>query len=231
MGADGLAASFLAEHVWEHLTLENAHRAARNCYRYLHPGGRLRLAVPDPDWHIVPSESGATTSASETSAVGLSDAQKHVSEAQAFKVQAWEHASAEDSIRSGTRYRTEEGNNQSDSTPWTEAKEPGPRELPVWLSPAMLSADIRDGHLVQYTPELLANVCWSAGFTPKLVEGGHPHGQQTRNEIDKSHRTSDEVMTGSWTGPGEDGDVDSDSRQWGLVKRYCVPTHCLDARF
>jgi predicted SAM-dependent methyltransferase len=37
----------LAEHVWEHLTSEQAMEAARNCYAFLRPGGRLRLAVPD----------------------------------------------------------------------------------------------------------------------------------------------------------------------------------------
>ena len=37
----------LAEHVWEHLTSEEGRRAAELCYRYLRPGGRLRIAVPD----------------------------------------------------------------------------------------------------------------------------------------------------------------------------------------
>ncbi|HEV2395263.1 MAG TPA: hypothetical protein VG146_23180 [Verrucomicrobiae bacterium] len=39
--------SLLAEHVWEHLSLEQAGVANRNCFRFLKPGGRLRLAVPD----------------------------------------------------------------------------------------------------------------------------------------------------------------------------------------
>jgi predicted SAM-dependent methyltransferase len=39
--------AILAEHVWEHLTSEQAMEAARNCYAFLRPGGRLRLAVPD----------------------------------------------------------------------------------------------------------------------------------------------------------------------------------------
>ena len=39
--------TILAEHVWEHLTLEDALLAARNCFAYLRPGGRLRVAVPD----------------------------------------------------------------------------------------------------------------------------------------------------------------------------------------
>ncbi len=37
----------LAEHVWEHLSPADGRAAAVNCYRYLKPGGRLRIAVPD----------------------------------------------------------------------------------------------------------------------------------------------------------------------------------------
>ena len=39
--------AMLAEHVWEHLTAEEALTAARTCFTYLRPGGYLRLAVPD----------------------------------------------------------------------------------------------------------------------------------------------------------------------------------------
>ena len=39
--------AILAEHVWEHLTDAQAASAARQCFRYLRPGGRLRVAVPD----------------------------------------------------------------------------------------------------------------------------------------------------------------------------------------
>ena len=39
--------AILAEHVWEHLTLDEGAAAARNCFHYLQPGGHLRLAVPD----------------------------------------------------------------------------------------------------------------------------------------------------------------------------------------
>lgn len=39
--------AFLAEHVWEHLTLEQATAGIRHCYEFLRPGGRLRIAVPD----------------------------------------------------------------------------------------------------------------------------------------------------------------------------------------
>jgi predicted SAM-dependent methyltransferase len=39
--------AILAEHVWEHLTAEEGLTAARNCHRFLRPGGYLRAAVPD----------------------------------------------------------------------------------------------------------------------------------------------------------------------------------------
>lgn len=39
--------AFLAEHVWEHLTFEEALKANANCYAYLVDGGSLRIAVPD----------------------------------------------------------------------------------------------------------------------------------------------------------------------------------------
>jgi predicted SAM-dependent methyltransferase len=46
--------ALLAEHVWEHLTEEEGRRAARNCYEFIRPGGRLRVAVPD-GMHPLPS--------------------------------------------------------------------------------------------------------------------------------------------------------------------------------
>lgn len=39
--------AMLAEHVWEHLTPEDGLAAAKTCYKYLVPGGYLRVAVPD----------------------------------------------------------------------------------------------------------------------------------------------------------------------------------------
>jgi predicted SAM-dependent methyltransferase/glycosyltransferase involved in cell wall biosynthesis len=39
--------AFLAEHVWEHLAKGDARTADRNCFEFLKPGGRLRIAVPD----------------------------------------------------------------------------------------------------------------------------------------------------------------------------------------
>lgn len=39
--------AILAEHVWEHLTFAEGMQAAATCFRYLKPGGRVRVAVPD----------------------------------------------------------------------------------------------------------------------------------------------------------------------------------------
>ena len=39
--------AILAEHVWEHLTQKEGLIAAKMCFQYLQPGGRLRIAVPD----------------------------------------------------------------------------------------------------------------------------------------------------------------------------------------
>ena len=43
----GSRSIFLAEHVWEHLSPDQAKIANRNCFEFLRPGGRLRIAVPD----------------------------------------------------------------------------------------------------------------------------------------------------------------------------------------
>jgi predicted SAM-dependent methyltransferase len=43
----GTIDAILAEHVWEHLTPDEAVVAATNCFRFLKPGGYLRVAVPD----------------------------------------------------------------------------------------------------------------------------------------------------------------------------------------
>jgi len=44
---DQKVTAILAEHVWEHLTLEEGFLAAKNCYEFLEPGGYIRVAVPD----------------------------------------------------------------------------------------------------------------------------------------------------------------------------------------
>lgn len=52
----GSVSNFLAEHVLEHLSPEDGAKACSNCFTYLKPGGRLRIAVPDgfhPDAHYI----------------------------------------------------------------------------------------------------------------------------------------------------------------------------------
>lgn len=48
-GEEGVDA-LLAEHVWEHMTLEEGIAAARNCFAFLKPGGYIRCAVPDANF-------------------------------------------------------------------------------------------------------------------------------------------------------------------------------------
>lgn len=43
--------AFLAEHVWEHLSLDEGMIAAKNCFDFLAPGGYVRIAVPDINFH------------------------------------------------------------------------------------------------------------------------------------------------------------------------------------
>lgn len=50
MFAEEKPVAFLAEHVWEHMTLEEGCRAAKNCFAYLADGGYMRIAVPDKNF-------------------------------------------------------------------------------------------------------------------------------------------------------------------------------------
>ncbi len=43
----GTLTHILSEHVWEHLTIEEAHLAAHHCFAMLAPDGIVRCAVPD----------------------------------------------------------------------------------------------------------------------------------------------------------------------------------------
>jgi len=61
----GTVSNFLAEHVWEHLSLEDGAIACRNCFMYMKNDGLLRIAVPDglhPDkdyiTHVKPGGTG-----------------------------------------------------------------------------------------------------------------------------------------------------------------------------
>lgn len=50
MFSDEKPDAFLAEHVWEHMTVEEGRIAAQNCYDFLKAGGYLRAAVPDANF-------------------------------------------------------------------------------------------------------------------------------------------------------------------------------------
>jgi predicted SAM-dependent methyltransferase len=41
------ASAMLAEHVWEHMSIDEGLIAAKNCFDYLVDGGYIRVAVPD----------------------------------------------------------------------------------------------------------------------------------------------------------------------------------------
>jgi predicted SAM-dependent methyltransferase len=45
--APGTIETILMEHVWEHLTLDEAGIASGICHEFLRPGGKIRCAVPD----------------------------------------------------------------------------------------------------------------------------------------------------------------------------------------
>lgn len=42
--------AMLSEHMWEHMTYEQGIQAAKNCFKYLKPGGYIRCAVPDKNF-------------------------------------------------------------------------------------------------------------------------------------------------------------------------------------
>lgn len=42
--------AMLAEHVWEHMSYDEGIEAAKNCYKFLKPGGYIRCAVPDKNF-------------------------------------------------------------------------------------------------------------------------------------------------------------------------------------
>lgn len=47
VGGEGRVDRLLAEHVFEHIPPEKVPAVLRNAYRYLRPGGTIRIAVPD----------------------------------------------------------------------------------------------------------------------------------------------------------------------------------------
>ena len=47
LGHDSVVEAVLAEHVFEHLTLDQGRQGFRNIFKFLKPGGWFRIAVPD----------------------------------------------------------------------------------------------------------------------------------------------------------------------------------------
>ena len=88
--------AILAEHVWEHLSADDAHVAARTCFRYLRPGGYLRVAVPDglhPDPRYIDSVKvgGNGAGADDHKVLYRYDTFAAVFEAAGFRVGHYEH--------------------------------------------------------------------------------------------------------------------------------------------
>ena len=177
LGAENLVDAFVAEHVWEHLSLPDAHRATRNCERHLRPGGRLRIAVPGPAWYSA-SAGPSSTLSDEDQGTALRSQTESSASSDVEKARIGGNGTG-DSLGGGIGGQNGEGESLKDITLGDDEVSkagrtaiPAGLDLPGWLSHEMLMADARDRHLVQFTPELLANVCWSAGLIPFLLEGG-----------------------------------------------------------
>jgi predicted SAM-dependent methyltransferase len=97
----GSVDAILAEHVWEHITEDEGRQAAQTCYRYLKPGGYLRVAVPDgfhPDPLYVaqvkpePDQPGVTAGNAENhKALYTYKSLAAVFEAAGFRVELYEY--------------------------------------------------------------------------------------------------------------------------------------------
>ena len=91
----------LAEHVWEHLTPEEGSAAASLCFKYLKPGGYLRVAVPDgyhpnPDYHEWVRVGGASPMqiANGHKVLYTHDALRSLFERSGFRVKLFEYFDA-----------------------------------------------------------------------------------------------------------------------------------------
>ena len=90
--------AMLAEHVWEHLTPEEGAQAARTCYRFLRPGGYLRVAVPDglhpdPEYHEWVKVGGASPMqvANDHKVLYTHDTLRALFESAGFRVDLYEY--------------------------------------------------------------------------------------------------------------------------------------------
>ena len=91
----GSVDAILAEHVWEHLTPDQAVAAARNCFAYLRPGGRLRIAVPDglhpdPEYIEAVRPMGSAKGSDDHKVLYTCDTLKHLMENAGFGIRVLE---------------------------------------------------------------------------------------------------------------------------------------------
>jgi predicted SAM-dependent methyltransferase len=92
----GTVDAMLAEHVWEHMTPADAVLATENCYRYLRPGGYLRIAVPDgynpaPGYTDLVGVGGTGPSADDHKALYTYKTLMNLVESAGFKVRLLEY--------------------------------------------------------------------------------------------------------------------------------------------
>jgi|SRR5688572_828015 len=88
--------AILAEHVWEHLTANDASIAASTCFRYLKRGGYLRIAVPDglhpdPDYIEQVRVGGSGSGADDHKVLYTHQTLSAVFEKAGFRVQLYEY--------------------------------------------------------------------------------------------------------------------------------------------
>jgi predicted SAM-dependent methyltransferase len=98
--------ALLAEHVWEHLTAEDALRGARLCFRYLKPGGYLRIAVPDgnhpdPEYIRMVKPGGAGAGASDHKVLYTYRSMRTLFESAGFTVRLLEYFDEEGKFHAG----------------------------------------------------------------------------------------------------------------------------------
>ena len=92
--------AILAEHVWEHLTPDQAIAAARHCFAYLRPGGRLRVAVPDglhpdPEYVDAVKPMGSAAGSDDHKVLYTCDALNRLLQAAGFHTRPLEYFDAE----------------------------------------------------------------------------------------------------------------------------------------
>lgn len=102
---EGEVDALVAEHVWEHLEPDAALRAARLCHRYLAPGARARIAVPDghhpdPAYRRWVEPGGIGPGAWEHRVLYTVESLTELFERAGFDVRALEHFDASGDFRS-----------------------------------------------------------------------------------------------------------------------------------